>query len=303
MIEARDVSVWFRRGRFNRQRLRALDGFSLQVGEGEVMAILGPNGCGKSTAMHTMLGLIQPDAGSVRVAGMRPEPGSPLYDRIAYLPEEPHYHLYLTVEEAVRYYASLHRKRIPESRLCQALELVGLADKKDLLLRKCSKGMKQKAGIAVCLATEPELIFLDEPMRGLDPQSVKIFRDALQDLNTRGSTIVLNSHILAEVEMICTHVAIVRDGKVLDHGPIGEFRSLDLERYVVEIEPLETLPECFQAIEARDGILVGSVPAPEIQQFMSSIEQAGSRVLSAQLSKFTLEQAFLAAFDSEERDD
>jgi ABC-2 type transport system ATP-binding protein len=266
------------------------------------MAILGPNGCGKSTAMHTMLGLIPPENGTVRVAGVAPAAGSPIFDRIAYLPEEPHYHSYLTIEEAVRYYSSLHRRRVSESKITRALQLLDLDEKKDLLVRKCSKGMKQKTGIAACLATEPDLLFLDEPMRGLDPQSVKLFRDELQALNANGATIVLNSHILAEVEMICTHAAIVRDGRVFRQAPIEKIHAVDRERYVVEISPIADLPDYFQAHDDPGENLVGAVPTPRIEEFFRFVDRSGGRVVSAQLSRISLEEAFLAVFESEDSD-
>lgn len=295
MIELSEVVVSFRRQRFGRRRIRALDGFSLKVAQGEVMAVLGPNGCGKTTAMHTMLGLIQPEAGHVRIAGERPVPGSALYDRIAYLPEEPNYHLYLTVEEAIEYYARLYRKEVSRTKLAEALALVGLEEKKDLLLRKCSKGMKQKTGIAACLAANPDLLFLDEPMRGLDPESVKLFRDQLQSLNAAGATIVLNSHILAEVEMVCTQVAMVRDGRVVQQAPIGDLRSQDLERYVVEVDSATDLPDYVESVANSNGILKGRVPVPRIEEFFRFAAAAGVRVISAELSRVSLEEAFLAA--------
>ena len=302
MIELQEVTVSFRRGRFGRRRLKALDRFSLTVEPGQVMAILGPNGCGKSTAMHTMLGLIPPENGTVRVAGVAPAAGSPIFDRTAYLPEEPHYHSYLTIEEAVRYYSSLHRRRVPESKISQALQLLDLDEKKDLLLRKCSKGMKQKTGIAACLVTEPDLLFLDEPMRGLDPQSVKLFRDELQALNASGATIILNSHILAEVEMICTHAAIVRDGRVFRQAPIEKIHAVDRERYVVEISPIADLPAYFQPHEDPGETLKGSVPTPQIEEFFRFVDRSGGRVVSAQLSRISLEEAFLAVFEGEAPD-
>lgn len=302
MIEASDLTVSFRRGRFGRQRVKALDGFGVRVERGDVVALLGPNGCGKSTAMHTMLGLVRPERGSVRIAGARPYPGSPIHDRIAYLPEEPHYHDYLTVEESLRYYTGLYREPPSDRRIQEALRSVGLDGDRGVLLRKCSKGMKQKVGIAVCLATDPDVLFLDEPMRGLDPQAVRLFRDALARMASRGATIVLSSHILAEVEMICTHVAIMRSGRVLRQAAVEEFRGLDLEHYVVELAIPGGAPESLHVTERRAECIVGTVPASRLQELVGDVETAGGRLLSAHLSRRSLEEAFLASFREGEDD-
>ncbi|MBI5378750.1 MAG: ABC transporter ATP-binding protein, partial [Nitrospirae bacterium] len=156
MIAAEQVTVSFRRGLWGK-RLKALDGFSLTVQEGDLFGLLGPNGAGKSTAMYCFLGLIRPDAGQVTVSGQHVFPGSPLFQEVAYLPEEPHYHLYLTVEEAVGYYAALYGNGADRRQVDRAIERVGLTEFRDLKLSKCSKGMKQKVGIAQCLINQPRV--------------------------------------------------------------------------------------------------------------------------------------------------
>jgi ABC-2 type transport system ATP-binding protein len=184
VIVAEDVHMHFRRG-FLRKYVRALNGLSLEVREGDFFALVGQNGAGKSTAMYCLLGLLKPTSGKVEVMGKIPNLGSPLYQTVAYLPEEPHYHLYRTVEEATRYYASLYGKRIPAKTINETLERLGLAQFKSLRLAKCSKGMKQKVGLAQCLIHETRLLFLDEPTRGLDPLAVREFREALRDIHQR----------------------------------------------------------------------------------------------------------------------
>ena len=126
IISAENLSVQFSRGAF-KKKIKALDSFSLSVEKGDIFALLGPNGAGKSTAMYCFLGLVRPDRGAVSVLGMKPEPGSSLFRDIAYLPEEPHYHLYLTVEEAVTYYARLRGEEVAKHRVQKAIERVGLA--------------------------------------------------------------------------------------------------------------------------------------------------------------------------------
>ena len=214
MIEIDHLTVQFRNG-WRRKATTAVDDLTLSIREGEFFALLGPNGAGKSTTLYCMLGLLKPTAGSVRLFGQTPRPGTPMFADLAYLPEEPHYHDYLTVEEAVTYYASLYGSRPSVDRLSAALERLGLAPARHLRVSKCSKGMKQKVGIAQCLLHEPKLLLLDEPMRGLDPVTVKEFRDVLVDLNAHGVTIVMNSHMLAEVQLVATRAAVLDRGRLV----------------------------------------------------------------------------------------
>jgi ABC-2 type transport system ATP-binding protein len=200
----------------------ALDHVSLHVEEGESFALIGPNGAGKSTLVYCLLGLLTPSSGSARVFGSVLEPGAAAFRDIAFVPEEPHYHDYLTVEEAVEYYAALSGEQPPPGRVTTVLAQLRLEKERKTRLRACSKGMKQKVGIARCLMHQPRLLILDEPMRGLDAVAVKDFRDVLIDLNRRGVTIVMNSHQLSEVEQLASRVAILAGGRVLAIKPIGE---------------------------------------------------------------------------------
>lgn len=222
-----------------------------------------------------------------------------MYERIAYLPEEPHYHLYLTVEEAVRYYVSLYREPCPESRIEAAIDQLGLTEHKDLLLRKCSKGMKQKVGIACCLAKRPAVLFLDEPMRGLDPGTVKQFRDLLLEMNRQGTTVVLNSHILSEVEAVCTKAAIMQNGRVVKQDSIDKLMRRDLEHYVIEIDAADSLPEFLELKERRDNRLIGTVVAARMPELFTLAEHTGMKIHSCTLSQTTLEEAFFAALEDE----
>ncbi len=297
MIEARGVEVVFERGWRGRKRFRALDGFDLRVERGDVVAIVGPNGSGKSTALHTFLGLIRPDGGEVRLMGEQPRPGAPMFERVAYLPEEPQYHLYLTVWEAVRYYTALYREPASDRRVRQAIAEVGLTENRNQLLRKCSKGMKQKVGIAACLASDADVVFLDEPMRGLDPQAVKGFRDALLAMNGRGATIVLNTHILPEVEAMCSRAAILREGRVVREDTIENLMRRDLDRYEVEVDALDPLPDYFTVTVRREDGLTGTVPADRIAELFRDAEERGARVRSSTYRRLSLEDAFFEALE------
>jgi len=296
MITADNVSVVFRKGTFG-ARLKALDGFSLSVREGDIFALLGPNGAGKSTAMYCFLGLIQPDGGSVTVCGERPAPGAAMFREVAYLPEEPHYHLYLTVREAVSYYAALYGADIPRARVDEAIERVGLAEHRDLRLAKCSKGMKQKVGIAQCLVITPRLVFLDEPTRGLDPVTVRDFREIILDMNRQGATIVINSHVLAEVETVCNRVAIMERGRVVRQDDLSTLRCLDRETYHVEFGRVEGLPGYLTQLAGSGDTVRGEIPAESLGEFIRFTEAAGARLYECSLKRVTLEDAFFAVLE------
>lgn len=299
MITADNVTVAFKKGVLG-NKLLALDGFSLSVGEGDVFALLGPNGAGKSTAMYCFLGLIQPDRGNVTVCGERPVPGSALFREVAYLPEEPHYHLYLTVREAVTYYAALYGEKASKMQVDEAIERVGLKEHGDLRLSKCSKGMKQKVGIAQCLINTPRLVFLDEPTRGLDPVTVRDFREIILDMNKRGATIVINSHVLSEIETVCTRVAIMEKGRVIKLDDMNSLRRLDQETYRVEFSAVPQVPEYVTQLSRNAEIVKGEIPAANLGEFIRFAEGAKAKVYECSLKKVSLEDAFFAVLEKEE---
>lgn len=291
MIIADNVHVHFRRGLLRKQ-VRALNGLSLEVHEGDFFALVGQNGAGKSTAMYCFLGLLKPNSGKVQVLGKTPDLGSPLYEGVAYLPEEPHYHLYLTVEEATRYYASLYGKRIPTKAVNEALERLGMAQFKTLPLAKCSKGMKQKVGIAQCLIHETRLLFLDEPTRGLDPLVVREFRETLRDIHKRGATIVMNSHVLSEIEMLANRVAIIERGKVVVQEELRNLLTLDQELYTVAFEANGSMPDYLTSVERLGNVVRGSIPKEKLYDFMDYTRVSGLHVHECSLKRISLEDSF-----------
>ncbi|MEE9614666.1 MAG: ABC transporter ATP-binding protein [Thermodesulfobacteriota bacterium] len=301
IVKADSVSVKFRRGLF-KKKLHALDDFSLSVEEGDVFALLGPNGAGKSTAMYSFLGLIRPDEGRISVLGREPVPGSELFREVAYLPEEPHYHLYLTVEVAVTYYASLYGTPVKKRAVDEAIEKVGLTEFRDLRLSKCSKGMKQKMGIAQCLMNTPRLVFLDEPTRGLDPVAVKELRDMLLEMNRRGATIIMNSHVLSEIEMVCNRVAIINKGRVAAQDELHRFVGFDLETYAVEFDHGDDIPGYVTVTVKTPTTIRGEIPKERLMEFVSFADGAGLRVYGCTLKKTTLEDAFFDVLKGGETD-
>jgi ABC-2 type transport system ATP-binding protein len=296
IIEARDVSVHFRRAVLGRGVIKALDGFSVEVGEGDFFALLGENGAGKSTAMYTFLGLQRPTSGSVKLFGSPPELGSDAFRAVAYLPEEPHYHAYLTVEEAIVFYGRLYGQRVPQAQVEAVLERFGLAKFRDLRIDKCSKGMKQKMGIAACVIARPRLLLLDEPTRGLDPIVVKDVREVLVELNRGGTTVLLNSHMLSEVEMVANRVAVVKRGKVVRQDLLSNLLAVDSESYAVEIEQPSAngveYPAYLSGQEHQGGVVRGNVPTARLEDFIGFVTRSGLRLNACALKRQTLEESF-----------
>ena len=292
MIVAENLSVHFRRGLLG-PPIKALDGLTLEVREGDFFALVGQNGAGKSTAMYCFLGLLHPKSGRLRVMGRVPELGSRLYESVAFLPEEPHYDSYLTVEEAVRYYAGLYGKPLPAKTIPDVLERLGLAEFRTLPLAKCSKGMKQKVGIAQCLIHPATLVFLDEPTRGLDPIIVRLFREVLREIHQRGATIVMNSHVLSEIEMLANRVAIIEKGRTIAQDTLDNLMHFEQDSYEVAIEANGDVPE-WVSVQARQGPVVrGVIPAARLRDFMEIVCQPGWRLLECSLKKATLEESFI----------
>ena len=249
-----------------------------------------------------MLGLVHPTAGTASIDGIRPFLGAPVFERVGYLPEEPHwYPSYLTIEESIRYYARLHRRPVPLERSWELLEILGLTAHRHLRIGKCSKGMKQKVGIAQCLMGEPELLFLDEPMRGLDPVGVRDFREMLVERNRRGTTIVMNSHILAEVESVATSVAILKKGKLVLQSRVADLVREDAGHYEVEIET-HAPPEYVVEIARHDGVVRGTIAAEHLHDLALAARDGSLRLRSCQLRRPTLEESFFAAIDREGAD-
>lgn len=281
----------FRTG-FFRRSVRALNGVSLEVRDGDFFALVGQNGAGKSTAMYCFLGLLRPTSGKVEIMGQKPELGCPLYRNVAYLPEEPHYHLYLTVEEATRYYASLYGKPVPAKTIHDVLERLGLAQFKRLPLSKCSKGMKQKVGIAQCLIYQPQVLFLDEPTRGLDPLAVRDFRETLRQIHKGGATIVMNSHVLSEIEMLANRVAILEAGKVVAQDDLCNLLTLDRELYSVTFEAHGDLPGYLTSVERAGNLVKGLIAKDKLCDFMDLVRSSGLELHECSLKKISLEDSF-----------
>src|SRR5438067_2725421 len=208
---------------FWRKRPRcALRPLSLTVEQGEIFGYLGPNGAGKTTTLKLLMGLIFPSGGSARVLGL--EINDPrMKAQIGYLPEQPYFYDYLTAPELLEYYCQLSGvpARGRSQKIQEMLQRVGLADVGRLQLRKFSKGMLQRVGIAQAILHDPKVVFLDEPMSGLDPMGRREVRDLIQNLNDEGKTVFFSTHILSDAESLCDRVAVLHKGQLRAVGAVS----------------------------------------------------------------------------------
>jgi ABC-2 type transport system ATP-binding protein len=287
---------------FWRQRpYRALDSLNLEVEAGQVFGFLGPNGAGKTTTLKLLMQLVYPTTGHAEILG-RPVGDRAVRRRIGYLPESPYFYDYLTAEELLDYFASLFglhradRKR----RVSKLLDDVGIGAERRMQLRKFSKGMLQRVGIAQALINEPEVIFLDEPMSGLDPLGRRDVRNLILDLRSRGCTVFFSSHVLADAEALCSHVAILAGGRLVTTGrvaDIGQFHVKGWELVVAAVS--DAVLERFRRHATRvtriaEGQYALELPGEDSpQQLLQEITAAGGRLISLNPLRDTLEDYFV----------
>ncbi len=235
VVEARKLSKE-RVSSFLRTRVRVLDELSLAIGQGETYGLLGPNGAGKTTTLKLLLGLLRPDGGAVTVLG-KPAGHPEALARVGFLPENPYFYSYLTGREFLDFVARLFGIPANEraEKLFNLMKLAGIESAKDVPMRKYSKGMLQRLGIAQSLINDPSVIFWDEPMSGLDPIGRRDVRKILLDLKEKGKTIFLNSHLLPDVNEVCDRVGILHKGKLVCEESITNISKsgsyADLEEY------------------------------------------------------------------------
>ncbi|MEP7234136.1 MAG: ABC transporter ATP-binding protein [Ignavibacteriota bacterium] len=204
----------------------ALQGVSISVRRGEIYSLLGPNGAGKTTFIKCLLGIVYPTGGAGNILGF-PLGSLSAKEKIGYLPENHRYPLHLTGEQVLRYFGKLSdvAPGILKSRIDETLGLVGMTEWRNMKVRKYSKGMMQRLGLAQALINDPDLIILDEPTDGVDPVGRKEIRDVLNELKSRGKTVFLNSHLLSEVERVSDRVAIMRQGEIITEGSVETLTS------------------------------------------------------------------------------
>lgn len=225
-IEILGIEKTYSVGFWRKRPKCALRPLHLQVEEGEVFGFLGPNGAGKTTTLKLLMGLMYPTAGTARILGM--EISDPrMKAQIGFLPEQPYFYDYLTSTELLHYYGRLSgvpAKELPR-RIAAVLDRVGLAASADVQLRKFSKGMLQRAGIAQAILHDPKVVFLDEPMSGLDPMGRREVRDIMSQLKQEGKTVFFSTHILSDAEALCDRVAVIYQGELRGVGSVADLTA------------------------------------------------------------------------------
>lgn len=263
MIETRGLTKVFR-DFWMRPRVTAVQGLDLRVDSHEVFGLLGPNGSGKSTTIKMILGLLFPTKGRLQVMGKLPTDVA-TKQRIGYLPEESYLYRFLNARETLDYYGRIFglQRHKRQQRIDMLLEMVGLTAVQRRPVGEYSKGMQRRIGLAQALINDPDLLILDEPTTGLDPIGTRQIKDLILQLKERGKTVLLSSHLLADVEDVCDRVSVLYGGKMQAEGTCDELLT-DSNTTMIETDTLsdETIAEIERVIEAREGKAIRSVAQP-----------------------------------------
>lgn len=281
---------------------KAVDSLSFEIRAGEIFGFLGPNGAGKSTAIRAMLSLIKPDSGDIEIFGksIRKYRNSALQE-VGALVERPDFYEYLSAYKNLSLLAAMDK--VSKERILEVLEIVGLADRAKDKVRAFSQGMKQRLGIAQALLSKPKLLILDEPTNGLDPRGMKEVRDLILKLAEEGITILLSSHLLHEIEQICTTMAIINLGKLIKIGSVHDLLN-ESDTFITEItvEPvvkakttLESLEYVSNVVESS-GTLKVRIANKDLSQLTRDLVNANVDV-SAIIPRTSLEDYFLSLTD------
>jgi ABC-2 type transport system ATP-binding protein len=281
-------------------RIHALQGVDLDVPSEGIYGFIGPNGAGKTTTLKVVTGLLFPTEGEVKILG-QPVNENHVRMNLGFLPEAPYFYDYLTGEELVIFFGSLFGipKKELKDRTRDLLEIVGLKGKEKLPLRKYSKGMLQRVGLAQALVNDPQILILDEPMSGLDPIGRREIRDLILELKTKGKTIFFSSHILADAEMICDEVAIIVKGKIVQKGKLEELLGKEVKFWDLSFKGIE-MPEDLpmQVITSHEGYAMVRLNSEEaVEEAMAALPKRGAKIISLIPHKVSLEELFLSSIE------
>ena len=293
----KDFSIGFWRPR----PYRALDGLTLSVEQGEAFGFLGPNGAGKTTTLKLLIQLIYPTSGRAEILG-RPAGDVGVKRRIGYLPESPYFYDYLTAEELLEYFGSLFGYDLGERRrrVSKLLDEVGIAGERRLPLRKFSKGMLQRVGIAQAILNDPEVVFLDEPMSGLDPLGRRDVRNLILKLRDRGCTVFFSSHVLSDAEALCSRVAILAGGRLVATGSLSDIHAFKARGWELVVGGLtaqlverhgDRIQKATRISDQQYTLVLPTEPAPDV--LLSDLLADGAHLVSLNPIRETLEDYFV----------
>jgi ABC-2 type transport system ATP-binding protein len=296
VVETWNINKIYRTGFWLNQKVQSLSNLSLSVRKGETFGLLGPNGAGKTTLLKILLGVIRPTSGRAVLLG-RPIGDRGTKQRVGYLPENPYFYDFLTAWEFLEFVGGLFQ--IPASkqkqRIPQLLDLVGLAQKtaKKKQLRQYSKGMMQRVGMAQALINDPELVFFDEPMSGLDPLGRYQVREIILSLKEQGKTIFFNSHVLTDVEQICDRIAILARGELICVGSLEEILgSANVYQVVVKGGTESQLEEWITGLKLEDNLWHGQLKG-DPQAFIDHLPTLDIQLINLNLARASLEEYFI----------
>ena len=301
-IEIESLSKEYPYGFLHLKKKKSLEDLSMQVPNGEVFGFLGPNGAGKSTTIKLLMRLIFPSSGTARILGKSIEDVS-VHQDIGYLPEQPYFYDYLTAAELLEYFARFHKLSATDrhERVQRMLKKVGLETAKKIQLRKYSKGMLQRVGLAQAILHDPQVVVLDEPMSGLDPVGRREVRDIILELKKEGRTVLFSTHILSDAEMLCDRVGVIVGGKLRGVGRPGEMVGIQSQGMEVLFEldgGGKTFPLLSRATNTGERYRV-EVSEAELYAALEELKCAGARILSVTQLKPTLEEFFMNLVDAD----
>ncbi len=300
IIEIENLTKDYEVGFLRKRKVRALDGLSLTVDAGQIFGFLGANGAGKTTTLKLLMRLMFPTAGSARILG-RDISDVSMHARIGYLPENPYFYDYLTAREFLDYCGKLFGlSNATKQRTEELLTRVHLDRKSwDRQLRKFSKGMLQRVGLAQAIVNNPEIVFLDEPMSGLDPVGRRQVRDLIASLRSEGKTVFMCSHILSDIEVLCDNVAIVKNGRVAHSGSLDELRAT--QKNAIEVIATgadraavkQNLGIQAEMTTTPSGLRVEVSDEKEVDEVISALRKANGKLVSVQPVRQSLEELFM----------
>jgi ABC-2 type transport system ATP-binding protein len=276
---------------------RSLEGLTLRVEDGEVFGFLGPNGAGKSTTIKLLVGLIFPTAGSAHILG-KPISDIAMHQDVGYLPEQPYFYDYLTAAELLDYFARFHNLKGADrrERVGRMLKKVGLETARKIQLRKYSKGMLQRVGLAQAILHDPRVVILDEPMSGLDPLGRREVRDIILELKKEGRTVLFSTHILSDAEMLCDRVGVIAGGKLRGVGAPDEIVGMKAQgmEILFEVAGETTRAAAFLGKATKTGNRYRmQVTEDELYATLEQLRATGARILSVTQIKPSLEDYFM----------